>query len=133
MSAIISSTSSVRISGDPPAFLFFARGASTAEVSCSFDVSSVRRPPVLSAERQNPSSHGFIRLIILRHNCVLLFPIRRSKWPPITALVTTISHYHFQMARAMRFRRSCQYGFLTAITLHAILFLLSRLIQAEFC
>ena len=62
---LITSFKAVGSSGDPPAFLFFARGASTAGVSSSFVVSSVRRFPAFGVEQKGPSWRGAVFLILL--------------------------------------------------------------------
>ena len=67
---LISSASYVGSSGGPPAFLFFARGVSTAGVSSSSDVFSIHKLPVLSAERKNPSLKGTAFLVRLVLTCV---------------------------------------------------------------
>ena len=109
---LISSASYVGSSGGPPAFLFFARGASTAGVSSSSDVFSIHRLPVLNAElllesdRLSRTSgadvcrlssqvrfaaffHDFIRFFLSSPPSVLsVFPIGCAKWPLIPALVT---------------------------------------------
>ena len=132
---LISSASSVGSSEDLPAFLFFARGASTAGVFSSSIVSSVHRLLAFSEEQKNHFLKRTAFLIFLVLTCVgsivnsasapplmllsaslssptvvSFFPIGRAKWPLVSTLVTTTSHYHFQMARATRFRHACQYG-----------------------
>ena len=116
---LISSARSVGRSGNPPAFLSFARGASTAAVSLPplFPPSVGSSPSRsdddvcrLCSQLFTPPSHGFIHLFIIFRSCLSFFPIGCAKWPPISALATATSHCHFQMAHGTRFRRACQYG-----------------------
>ena len=111
---LISSANSVGSSGDSPVFLFFARGVSTAQVSSSSVVSSIRRLPVFSAEQKRPSLRGTVFLILLLPACVGSAANSASPSPLMVSSAslfspTVVSFFPHWAHKMATYTRACHY------------------------